>query len=265
MKKLLVFLLSMAAVSAQTNEDKGKRIVMDALAALGGDRFLAMRDRTETGRAYSFYNEELSGLSVATIQTKYQTVSGPPSIDSLGVLERQAFGKKQEEGSVLFTNTAAYDITFRGARPIQDEPFQRYKETVWRNIFYVLRMRLTEPGLLFDSKGLEVWMNQPVQIVDITDAQNQVLTVYFNESSKLPVYQVFYRRDPKTRERIEEVTEYGKYRQAAGGVSWPLTTQRTRDKQKIYELYSDTVTINDYPPDSLFELPAGVKMLPKER
>lgn len=265
MKKLVVFLLSVAAVSAQTIEEKGKRIVMEALAALGGDRFLAMRDRTETGRAYSFYNEELSGLSVATIQTKYQTSSGPPSMSSLGMVERQAFGKKQESGSLLFTNTAAYDITYRGARPIPDESFQRYRETVWRNIFYVLRMRINEPGLMFDSKGLVVWANLPVQIVDITDAQNLVVTVYFHESTKLPVYQVFYRRDPKTKERIEEVTEYGKYRQTAGGVQWPLTIQRTRDKQKIYELYSDTVTINDYPPDSLFALPTGVKVLPKQR
>ena len=264
MKKLLVFLLSVAAVSAQTNEDKGKRIVMDALAALGGDRFLAMRDRTETGSAYSFYNEQLSGLSVATIQTKYPAVTGQPSINSLGMLERQAFGKKQEFCSVLFTNTAGYYITFRGVRPIPDESLQRYRETVWRNIFYVLRMRLNEPGLLFDSKGLEVWMNLPVQIVDITDAQNQVLTVYFHDSTKLPVHQVFYRRDQKTRERIEEVTEYGKYVEV-GGIRWPFTVQRTSDKQKIYELYADTVTINDDLPDSLFDLPTGVKMLPKER
>ena len=117
MKKLFVFLLSVAAASAQTNEDKGKRIVMDALAALGGDRFLAMRDRTETGSAYSFYNEQLSGLTVATIQTKYRTGPGQPSINSLGMLERQAFGKKQEYGSVLFTNTPATTSLFAAPVP----------------------------------------------------------------------------------------------------------------------------------------------------
>ena len=39
--------------------------------ALGGDAFRNMRTRTETGRAYSFYREQLSGLSVARIYTKY--------------------------------------------------------------------------------------------------------------------------------------------------------------------------------------------------
>ena len=31
----------------------------------------------------------------------------------------------------------------------------------------VLRQRLGEPGLTFDSQGADVWMNQPVEIVEI--------------------------------------------------------------------------------------------------
>src|SRR5678815_2971505 len=49
----------------------GRRVVNEALAALGGKAFLAMEDRVETGRAYSFFREELQGLDRATVYTRY--------------------------------------------------------------------------------------------------------------------------------------------------------------------------------------------------
>ena len=54
-----------ALASAETSQEHGKRVVNEALTALGGDKFLAMQDRVEFGRAYSFYRQELSGLSFA--------------------------------------------------------------------------------------------------------------------------------------------------------------------------------------------------------
>ena len=60
-----------AAFSQTTAGDKrAKQVIDDAIAALGGDRFLNMEDRTESGRAYSFYNDRLSGLSIAKIYTR---------------------------------------------------------------------------------------------------------------------------------------------------------------------------------------------------
>ena len=51
---LLVF-LALAAMGAENAHERGKRVVNEALQAVGGKAFLAMEDRTETGRAYSFF------------------------------------------------------------------------------------------------------------------------------------------------------------------------------------------------------------------
>jgi hypothetical protein len=106
-------------------------------------------------------------------------------------------------------------------------------------------------------------MNQPVDIVDIVDAENRVVTVYFHQSTKFPLRQVFYRRDPKARRPIEEITEYGKYRDSGNGVWWPWTVQRFRDGQKIFEMYSESVTVDQGLSDSLFVLPSDIKILKK--
>ena len=108
-----------AARSAETREERGKRVVNEALEALGGQAFLNVEDRVETGRAYSFYREQLSGLSIARIYTRYLA----PVPGKIALRERQAFGKDQSS-AVLFTEAGAWEITFRGARPLDDQRYE---------------------------------------------------------------------------------------------------------------------------------------------
>src|SRR5215472_10803286 len=123
MKWSLVVLLAgcaAGAMAAETAQERGKRVVEEALQALGGDAFLRMQDRVEAGRAYSFYRGQLSGLSVAHIYTHYPERANPPVPGQLNVWERQTYGK-QEEDVLLFRPDGAWEITFRGVRPLADE------------------------------------------------------------------------------------------------------------------------------------------------
>ena len=260
---LLALAVTIIGASAETNQERGKRIVDQAVAALGGDNFLRMQDRIESGRAYSFYREELNGLSIAKIYTRYLIRPEPPVPGFLGVREREAFGKK-EDSAVILADGKGYDISFRGARPLADERLERFKESTLRNVFYILRQRLGEPGLIMEFRGTDVVENQSVDIVDITDADNRVVTVYFGHVSHLPAKQVTYRRDPQSKDRLEEVTRYSKYRDV-GGVTWPYDIQRERDGEKIYQMYSDSVVINKDLTDNLFTLPADMKILKKPK
>ncbi len=260
---LLALAVTMIPASAETNQDRGKRIVDQAVAALGGGNFLQMRDRIESGRAYSFYREQLNGLSLAKIYTRYLNRPEPPVPGFLGVREREAFGKK-EDSAVILADGQGYDISFRGARPLADDRLERFKESTMRNIFYILRQRLGEPGLIMEFRSADVVENQSVDIVDITDTDNRTVTVYFSHVTHLPAKQVTFRRDPQTKERVEEVTRYSKYRDV-GGVMWPYDIQRERDGEKIYQMYSDSVAINKDLTDNMFTLPANMKILKKQK
>ena len=251
-------LLLVAPLAAQTPaQQRGRQAIDATIAALGGDKFLNMQDRVEEGRAYSFYREQLSGLSIAKIYTRYLSVASQPG--GLKVRERQAFGKN-EDSAVLFTGGNGYEITFRGARPLGQDIVDRYHDTTLHNIFYILRERLQEPGLIIESRGKDIVDNQPVDIVDITDAENRTVTVYCNQHTKLPLRQVFYRRNPITKDRDEEVTVFSKYRDVGGGVMWPYAVQRERNGEKIFQMYADSVAINQDLRDDLFTLPANMKI-----
>ena len=68
MRAALLILCASLAFGAETKQQRGKRVIDEAVAALGGDKFLTMQDRVESGRAYSFYRDRLTGLSVAKIR-----------------------------------------------------------------------------------------------------------------------------------------------------------------------------------------------------
>ena len=257
---LVSFTLLAFSTHAEDSQARAKRVIDEAVAALGGQAFLTMQDRSESGRVYSFYREKITGLATATIYTRYVPASNP---HDLGVRERDSFAKSHKDDKEmyadLFTNDGVWDISYRGVRPLPKDRLPRYKESQRRNIFYILRLH--EPGMIFESQGADVLDNRPVEIVNITDADNDTTTVYFDQTTKLPTRQVFYRRDPVTKDRDEEVTVFSKYRDVGGGVQWPFDMQRMRNGEVIFQIYSESVKINQGLADSLFELPQNAKML----
>ncbi len=257
------FSLSLAAAAAgalraETSPGRGKQLVDKTIDALGGDAFLNMRTRTEIGRASSFYHDRLSGFSVARIYTKYL----PPPPSALGEVQRQVLGKKQED-TVLFLTTGAYEVTFRGARPLPEDQIGRFREATLHDVFYILRQRRNEPGMAFEAMGIDVVENQPVETLNIYDADNRNVTVWINSDTWLPVRQRFKLWDPVINDRREEVTHYTNYRDSGSRVMWPHEIARERDREKIFQMHSDRVTVNDPLDDSLFALPGGINILTK--
>src|SRR3984885_1544594 len=263
MKILFVMLAASLLSRAETPEQRGKRVVDECRQALGGDRYLNMQTRGETGRAYSFYRDNLTGLSIATIYTRYDSDISDTA-HNLAQHERDNYGKKEDYGT-LFTDKEAWDVTYRGARMLPADRFTRYKETTLRDVFYIIRIRLHEPGWIIESKGSDVIENRPVEIVDLTDADNLTTTFHFDQNTKLPVRQAFFRRDPVTKDKNEEVTHFPKYRDAGDGVQWPFAIERDRNGEKIYEIFSASVEVNDKKASAdLFMLPSTIKLLKPE-
>jgi hypothetical protein len=253
--------LAARRLRAETNEERGRKVMDKLVEALGGQYFTAMHDRTEEGRAYSFFREQLSGLSPVHIYTQYRMQGGPG--DFPAVRERQAFLKNQDD-AVIFAEGSVYEVTYRGARPLADDRLTRYIETTNRNIFYIVRQRLREPGMIFESPGGDVVENQPVVVLDVTDPQNRKVRVYLHHITYLPVMQRFKLMDPMIKEQREEVTRFNKYRSVKPGVMWPYDIQRERDGEKVFQMFSENVTVNNNLPDKLFTLPSGIKLLKKD-
>jgi len=246
-------------------EKRGNELIAAAVKALGGDNFLQMQDRIESGRAYSFYREKISGLSIAKIYTRYITVAPGKSGEELGQREREAFGK-DEDSAIVFNENGGWEVNWLGSKELPKDSIDRYRNTTLRNVLYILRERLKEPGLILESRGADIVDLQPVDIVDITDSENRVVKVYLHQSTKLPVRQRYLHYNPQTKEQDEEVTIFARYRDVGSGIQWPMQIRRERNGEKVYEIFSETVAVNQDLTDDLFTPPApGEKITQKSR
>ncbi len=261
---LAACLAAFSAQAAETAAEKGKRLIDEALQALGGQAFLNMRDRTETGHAFSFDHTGVSGLAIAKIYTRY--IAASPA-GKAAVREREAFfarlGTKVEDSAMLLTEEGGWQLTYRGAVPIDGQRYANFEETTRKSIFYILHNRLNEPGLDFYWMGSDKADNRPVDKVDITDNARETVTVYLSQDDKLPVRQSFKRRNLQFKDFDTEVSIFGKYHDVGGGVKWPLNIRRERNGDRVFEIFSDSVEINKDPADDLFTIPGNMKILPK--
>jgi hypothetical protein len=269
---LATLALSSFAWSADGPEQRGRKVVDDALAAMGGDAFMHMKDRLETGRAYSFWESTMTGPApLANIYTRYLAPHGAPVPGKLLVEERQSFGQKvrgkfeDRFGSVLFTaDLQGWEITYRGARPLADDQLARYRDTMLHNFFYIARERLTEPEVSYYFMGTDILETRPVNIVQITLSENMPVTVYFDQTTKLPLRQQYKHRNEQYHDMDTEVTSYARYR-ADSGIQWPRDIRRERNGEKIYEMFSESVEFNTGLGDDIFHLPGNAKILDKAK
>jgi hypothetical protein len=262
MKTSLISIVLAASLAAQPNSQpsgKGKQVIDQTVQALGGDAFLQMKTRFSSGRIYSFFHDRTSGADVARIYVAYDAT--PPS-KGLAVREREVLGKKQDY-SYLFLSDQAFDITFRGARPVPDEDWDRYARTTKNDILYFLRFRHNEPGVFYDYIGSQVYLSMHVEVVDITDQAGQTVRVYIDHNTMLPVRATFSWLDATSREHFDEETNFSKWRNVGEGVMWPFTIERQRNGYKVFQMFADKVEINQELPAGIFDLPAGAKVLKK--
>ena len=250
-----------AVLAAESRQERARRLLHECLRELGGERFLQVRNVVQTGRAYAFYRENIRGLSVITIYENYLPMKAAPEPDWLPVSRREVYTEKGDYYS-LFENGQGWEVTFRGARPLPRERMERYRDSTRRNIFYFLRYRLSEPDMYFYHRGMEIIDNIPTDAIDVTDGHGVGVTYFLRQSDRLPVQQIYERRDPKTKIPSEEKTVYSKYRQVEG-VRLPWNVRREVDGEKSFELFGRAIEINPTLEPSLYSLDKRLNVLPE--
>lgn len=247
---------------AETRQEKGRRLMDEALAAMGGTKFQAIHNLTRIGRAYAFYRSQVRGLARMTV---YETYEPEWSADAdpkwLPVSRREIYSEKGDYYG-LYLNGEGWEITFQGARPYPKDRIERYRAQVRWDVLNLLRYRLDEEGMYYYFKGVEIVDNVPTDAVDIADLSGDAVTVFVRQSDHLPVAQERTWRDPKTRYPSEERGVLGRFKQM-DGVMLPWIERRERNGEKVFEMFTAEAEINGDLKPGLFQLGPDTPRLPE--
>lgn len=249
----LVALTSAVGSAQGVSNPKAVALLEETLAALGGEKLRNIRSVEEEGRAYSFRRGRLSGLAVIRQITDYPDPQVAPA-GAPAVRERQYLGKKGEFSSLILYDRA-FEITYRGYTPLDEETTARILESRLHNFMYIAIQRLHREKYTVEYIGTRMLRNQQLVGIRLVDPEYRVTELWVHQTSKLPVRQEFVRRDPKSNLPIEEVTEWDKFREFGSGVYWPQYVVRETRGQKSFEMFTANVTFNPSIPDKVFELP----------
>lgn len=251
---------AIAPLAAETRQERARRLVDQALEAIGGQAFLDIQTQVRAGRAYSFYNRQVRGRARITIYDRFDDPRPEASEDWLPVRRREVYTEKGDYYA-LFLNGDGYEVTYRGAVPQPEDYMLRYRLGTRRDIFYFLRYRREEPGLYYYFNGTEIIDNVPCHSLDIVDAEGEAITLFVRQSDSLPLEQRYLRRDPKTRIPYEEKTVFGRYR-PVGSTLLPWMVRRERDGEQVFELFAQSYELNRPLGEDLFQLPSDLPLLP---
>ncbi len=232
---------SKPASEGQTNQQKARAIIDRMIVALGGQAYLTAQDAYTQGRYGRFHNDAMVATNVF-----YRYWRWPDS-------ERNELTEARDI-VYLFLGDKEYEVTFRGGHEMDPEKDESVKQALIRRRFSlakVLREWLKDPGTILLDEGPALAEGQMTEKITIINPQNEAVTLMVSTDTHLPVQKVFSVRDPKSRERDEEVETYGGWR-IVDGVNTPWSTQIKRNGALARSESVTAASYNKRAPDSYF-------------
>ena len=219
--------------------EKAKGIIQKAIQALGGQTYLSVRDQSCNGRLAGFDRSgELSGY------TPFWLFSKLPD-------KQRVEYYKQRNLVTVHNGGDGWELDRGGVVDMPAERIDSYRQDLLVDLDYVLRYRLQEEGLIFRYGGSDLVDLRQVDWVEIVDRERRTVRIAIERSTSLPLRARVIKRDPKTRERIEELAYFSNY-QNIQGVMTPLSVSQERGGSKTFQAFYDACTYNTGLADTLF-------------
>jgi hypothetical protein len=228
----------------QENARKARAIIDEAIEALGGQNYLNIRDREQQGRTYSMHHGQQTSNGVL-----FWSFSEFPDKERVELT-------KERDVAELYVGNKGYEITYKGAHPIEEKDLADYMRRRRYSLDIVLRSWVNDPSVVLLYEGAATAAQHPAQQVTLINAKDESVTLYFDTDTHLPVKKSFTWRDPVDRQKNLEEEIYENYRQVSG-VMAPYNVTRYFNGDMAGERFMFNVTINQGLNQSMFDPNSG--------
>jgi len=228
----------------QENARKAKAIIEQGIQALGGQVFLTIRDREQQGRIYGFHHGRASGGG-----TVFWSFSEFPDKERVEIT-------KERDIAELYVGNKAWEITYKGAHPVEKKDLDDYMRRHRFSLDTVLRTWVNDPGVVLLFEGAAIAAQHPAQQVTLINSQDESVTLYFDTDTHLPVKKSFTWRDPVDKQKNLEEEVYENYR-SVSGIMAPYNVTRYFNGDMSNQRFLNSVTINLGLDQSMFDPNSG--------
>ncbi len=233
-----------AVPADQQNARKAKEFIDQAIQALGGQTFLTIRDREQQGRGYAFHHGRPSGGG-----NLFWSFSEFPDKERVEIT-------KERDVAELYVGNKGWELTYKGAHPIEEKDLSDYLRRRRFSLDTVLRTWVTDPGVILLYDGSAIAAQHPAAQVTLINTKNESVTLYFDTDSHLPIKKSFEWRDPVDKQKNLEEEVYENYRQVTG-IMAPFNVTRYFNGDMSSQRFLNSVTINQGLDQAMFDPNSG--------
>jgi hypothetical protein len=223
---------------------KGRQVVRQVIAALGGQNYLNVRDTQCDGRVAQFGTA--GTLLGFTLFRDLWLLPDKNRVEYISKGEHTILGFLMGADDLLITHGGAMITIFSGNEGwsldksgVSDQPedlVKNFSEQVKSGMNNVLRRRMNEAGFDVRYGGTDLIDLKEAEWIEFTDSEHREMRLGIDKFTHLPLRWIVATRNPDTRERTEVITSYTQY-MLADGVKSPLSIELSRNDRKVTQTF----------------------------
>jgi hypothetical protein len=247
-----------AADLGQTSEQRGRALLDQMVAALGGDAWLNRTSMEIEGRTAAFFHGAPDPGVIEYHETLRLAASGQPEADRVGFLTERGMilpGKKIDVIQI-WTAGHGYEVTYKGQTDLPKEQVEEHYRRRAHSIEEVVNSWIKAPGVMIVSEGATMVERRMADKITVLTADNDAVTLELDATTHLPLRRTFQWRNPQFKDYDEDAEEYDDYH-TLQGLPTAMTITRYHNGDMISQRFL-TKVVYDAPVDPSFFDPASV-------
>ena len=251
-----------AIPSAETGADqsgqRGRKLLDEMIAAMGGDTWLHRTTWVEYGKSSAFYkgtpNPDVSGFEeynrARPFGRRVVIITESPHILA------QMFGipsvGNARDVAVVYTPKDAFLVDYKGKTELPKDELEDYLRRQKYTLDVLVQQWARQPGVLIMDEGTDLVGRRLADKISILTAENQTAVLDLDESTHLPLSTTVQYRDPLYKDMDTDVEQFDNY-QTIQGIATPLTITRLHNGDIVSQRFLTRVEYNRPLPDALFD------------
>jgi len=256
-----------AADLGQTTDQRGRALLDQMVAALGGDAWLNRTSMEIEGRTAAFFHGAPDPGIIEYQETLRfaapNATPAQPEADRVGFLTERGMilpGKKIDVVQI-WKEGQGYEVTYKGQTDLPKEQVEEHYRRRAHSIEEVVNKWTKAPGVMIVAEGATMVERRLADKVTVLTADNDAVTLELDAATHLPLRRTFQWRNQQFKDFDEDVEEYDDYH-TIQGFPTALTITRYKNGDMVSQRFLTKVTYNVPLTPSLFD-PAT--LLPKKK
>jgi hypothetical protein len=236
------------SVSAETA--KGKQLLQQMVAALGGPLWLNRQDMMRQGRIATFYKgQPHPGAPGFEEYTRFQPYAQRVVLVShFGVF----IATDHRDVAELYTADSGYEITYKGKTPLPVKDVEDFERRHAHSLETIVQVWLKQPGVVMTYEGADMVERRLADRVSILTADNDAAVLALDETTHLPLSLSFQWHDPVYNDLNTDVQEFEDYHMVQG-IATPYAITLLHNGDMTGQRFVTKVAYNSQLPADLFD------------